>query len=137
MLEIKNKEVVMKKAFSLIEMMVVAVIVLFLAGFAMPQLLKTKITANDLLAKRTLNLLATAVEKYAIDHQSKFPTSIEELTTKQEPYLSRMYCGEKISGFIYSCDFSATGYIFKAKPSYMGWTGTKEYSVVTGGIIAE
>ncbi len=127
----------MKKAFSLIEMILVVVIIALLAGIVIPRLFKTKIEANDLLAKRTLNLLATAAEKYAIDHQRKFPTIITDLTTGSVVYLQRPYCKEKISGFVYDCDFSSTGYIFKAKPSYVGWTGTKEYSLTTAGLIVE
>lgn len=127
----------MRKAFSLVEVIVVILICIVLAGFVFPHLLKKKIAMNDALAQRTLSLLSIAAEKYAIDHHNQYPVSMEELRQTQTDYLKQDFCGKVRAGFVYHCDFSAQGYIFKAKPSHPSWSGTKDFSVMTGGVVAK
>lgn len=127
----------MRKAFSLIEVIIVIVVLIVLAGFVFPRLLQKKILMNNDLAQSTLSLLSIAAEKYAIDHQNQYPVSMDELRQIQTDCSIQDFCGKTRAGFVYDCDFSAQGYIFKAQPTHPGWSGTKEFSVMTGGVFAK
>ncbi len=104
-----------------------------LAAIAIPNLLKAKISANEAIAKGTLQTLSTASEKYATDNHGSYPTSLLDLTSANLPYLNSNYCDESIKGYTYQCEFHSDGYSFKATPEYPGSSGFKSYTIKTGG----
>jgi len=93
--------------------------------------------AHDALAKSTLRTLATASEVYAGEEENtgRYPTSIEELTEAEPPYLSQPHCGTTHKGFRYSCQFDTLGYKFTATPVEIGKTGNKIYTITTGRLL--
>ncbi len=126
-----------KKAFSLVEIMIVVAIIALLAAIAIPNLLRAKISANDSLAKSTLRTLSTASETYATTNNGTYPGAIASLTTATPPYVNKNYCGETVSGYAYTCTFGTASYSFTATPTTVGTSGTKAFTVTTGGILSE
>lgn len=126
-----------KKAFSLVEIMIVVAIIALLAAIAIPNLLRAKISANDALAKSTLRTLSTAAETFATTNQGAYPGAIASLTTATPPYVNKNYCGETISGYTYTCTFATDSYSFTGTPTTIGTSGTKAFTVTTGGILSE
>ncbi len=114
-------------------MMVVAIVGL-LSAIAVPNFLRTKIAANDFLAESTVRDLSTAAEAYAAA-SGYYPEAIEELTNANPSYLNSRYCSETISGYYYSCYFSKSGYEFQASPVSLGTSGTKTFTIKTGGML--
>ena len=124
------------KAFTLVEIMIVVAIIALLAGIAIPNLLRAKMTSNDSVAKATLRAMSTAGEAYAAANSGNYPLDITSLTGASAPFLNTAYCGNTLSGYDYTCAFGITGYTFTATPMSVGITGTTTYTVTTGGILA-
>ncbi len=106
-----------------------------LAAIAIPHLMRAKLSANDALAKSTLRVMATASETYAADHKGAFPQDASDLLTGNPPYLTTAYCGQEISGFVYSCSFSPSGYPFETEPVQWGGSGSTSFMITTGGVM--
>lgn len=116
--------------------MIVVAIIALLAAIAIPNLLRAKLSANDALAKATIRAISTANESFATANNGNYPTGITSLTGASPAYLNTAYCGQTISGYVYTCTFSATAYTVAATPSTVGTSGTTTYTVVTGGVLA-
>lgn len=72
----------MKKAFTLIELLIVVAIIAILAAIAVPNFLEAQVRSKVSRAKADLRSVATAIESYAVDY-NHYPLSrqAEKLTT--------------------------------------------------------
>ena len=68
-----------KKGFSLIELLIVVAIILIIAAIAIPNLLRSRIAANEASATATLRTLNTAEVTYASTYNSGFTSSLGQL----------------------------------------------------------
>jgi type II secretory pathway pseudopilin PulG len=107
-------------------------IVGLLAAIAIPNLMRARISANDALAKSTIQTLSTASQTYQVDHNGRLPQNIQNLTEATPPYLNQNYCQKTISGYTYTCEFRPDGYVFTATPAQAGTTGTKIFTITDG-----
>lgn len=125
-----------KKTFTLVELVTVIVIVGILSVVALPKLSQSYRTGNESAAKANLKIFSAAMENYMAT-QDTYPTSEASLTGANPPYLSRSYCGATIQGYSYSCNLQATGYTVSAAPTGCGKTGSRNFSVATGGTLTQ
>ena len=128
------------KGFTLIEVLISAAIIVTIASIAIPQVIRTKMTANESLARSTLKTISTALESYAgYSQQGTYPAAIADLVTPNPPFLSRNYIADSpIRGYNYTCDtLGAGGYDCSAAPEVCNQTGSKTYTVTTGCIFTE
>jgi len=86
------------------------------------------------LASFSLRTLSTASETYSTSNAGHYPESIDDLLNGKPPYISKRYCDETISGYIYKCHFAKNGYLFLAKPIVAGLS-EMTLAIKTGGIL--
>lgn len=122
-----------KKGFTLVEIMIVVAIIALLAAIAIPNLLAAKRTANDGAALANIRTLSTAAETYATANNGSFPADTAALAGYAAAATS--LCGSTVQGYTYACTLAATGYTITANAATCGTTGSKNYSVTTGGAI--
>jgi len=124
--------------FTLIELVVVIVIIGILAAIAIPNITRSNMTTREAAAQANLNIISAALENYASVNGS-YPTAETDLTGATPPYLNQSFCGNTVNGYIYSCTLPnpADGtYTITATPSSCGVTGTKTYTITTGGVLS-
>ncbi len=69
------------KGFSLIELLIVVAIILIIAAIAIPNLLRSRIAANEASAVASMRTLNTAEVTYASTYNSGFTSSLSQLAT--------------------------------------------------------
>lgn len=121
-----------KKAFTLLELMIIVAIIIVITAIAIPNVLKARMTANDVMAQATLKTIGKAMESYYLI-TGLYPTDPVQLTGANPPYLNENYFGETRGGFGYSQLMDPGYYTITATPVEIGRTGTMSYTVTTGG----
>ncbi|MFC1514604.1 type IV pilin protein [Candidatus Omnitrophota bacterium] len=111
-------------------------IIAVLLAIAMPNLLRAKISANEGNAQVFLRVISTGCECFAAV-ELDYPTSMADLTDKGPPYLNDDYTSGPRHGYNFTCGSLETwGYNCTAVPVTCGITGTKNFTITTGGALA-
>ena len=126
----------MKRGFTLVEIMIVVAIIALLAAIAIPNLLRSRITANESAAQATLRSISTALETYAAANDGEYAAAEGDLTGATPPYLNKSYCAQTESGYTYACTLATTSYTITARPQNCTTSGTKSFQMTTGGVLS-
>ncbi len=133
----------MRKALTLVGIMVFIAIISLISAVSISKFLRDKINNNESVAREILKTIATALDKYAADHNGVYANSEFQLFPKSMggeaalPYLNKSYCTKTESGYTYSCDLEVTGYTLTARPQNCVTVGSKSFTMTTGGPITE
>lgn len=126
-----------KRSFTLVEMMIIMAVIVILVSIAIPNVLKARIAANDVVAQRTLKAIAAALENY-VTINGLYPDSTDYLTNVTPPYLNKNFFAGTHVGFTFEVnEMTGYSYTISATPVVVGSTGTTSYTIVTGGTFVE
>lgn len=98
-----------KKAFTLIELLIVVAIIAILAAIAVPNFLEAQVRAKVSRTKADLRTMATAIESYAVDN-NKPPRAWRS----GNPYFDPQINGQNVSGIVWPGGLNAAGTVFTA-----------------------
>jgi type IV pilus assembly protein PilA len=145
--------------FSLIELLIVVAIILIIAAIAIPNLLRSRMAANQASAVENLRTITSASITYSSTYQNGFPPTLDTLggvgtvascnaallvdeTIATPPYqksgYSFVYTGQvgNISPAPAGCGTAGfIGYFVTATPLVVGSTGQSSYCSYTPGVI--
>lgn len=125
----------MRRAFTLVEIMIVVGIVIILITLAVPNILRSRVIANEGATLANLKAINNACQLYHIN-QEKYPDSLDVLANANPPYLdSTLASGKKQSyEFIYTL-VSDDHFTVNANPTYTGLLKGRYFYMDETGII--
>ena len=119
--------------FTLIEILVVVLILAALAAMIIPNALRARMNANDVMAQATLKTIAAGMENFLVI-EGNYPTATDELVNLTPPYINKDFFAGTHAGFIYGATLASYAYTLTASPVDLGKTGSTTYTITTGGI---
>lgn len=124
-----------KKAFTLVEIMIVVAIVAILALIAVPQFMRARISTNHVQAKAALKAIGSALEQYNGDN-GMYPSDTDELISALPSYIKANYFTGVHSGYVYAASLSNYSYTITATPDSSS-SGVLTFSLTTGAFLTE
>jgi prepilin-type N-terminal cleavage/methylation domain-containing protein len=127
-----------KQGFTLIELMIVVAIIAIIAAIAIPNLLRSRMNANESAAIKTLKTILDAQGSYFSREGSMSPDYVT-MTAATPPYLNGTWDGAvPRGGYLYPMTVpDAYSFTCEANPEIVDKSGSRAFFLDTGGNIHE
>jgi prepilin-type N-terminal cleavage/methylation domain-containing protein len=129
-----------EKGFSLIELLIVVAIILIIAAIAIPNLIRSRMAANEASAVGSIRTINTAAISYSSSYGNGFPSKLTEigttagaaLTCDNAEYLDTILTLGVKSGYTFAVGAGATALPAASKPTGCTTAGFIDGYTVTG-----
>ena len=125
----------LKKAFTLVEIMIVVAIIAMLSAISIPNLLYSRLLSNEAVAQGTLKTVSSSCESFrATNITLSFPANLAVLTAADPPYFSEVIdtatTGVPKNGYFF--EYTLIGpqqFICSARPAIYRSSGIRTFAV--------
>jgi len=148
-----------EKGFSLIELLIVVAIILIIAVISIPNLLRSRLSANEASAVESLRTMTTAAVTYSFTYNDGFPPNLAAMGTATPPGATTTCDESKLidnvltsgtkSGYTFTYTMAnanatktvgctnagGSSYFIEAHPQSVGQTGQRSFCSDQSGVI--
>ena len=121
-------------SFTLIEIVLVVSLLILLASFAIPGLLRSRLNTNENVALRNLRTVGNAAVMYRAAY-SGYPADLNALSATQPPYLDQALSSGVRAGYLFSLAGGSETFSATATPQDYSITGIRSFFIDETGVI--